>query len=162
MQRSRATVDVDDVAKNRSCKSRSAKRRRRDLKRRRRPKTAPRPRERSFVLASGRLGDHGPEDDDCPYCQAQRELGIVNGQQISQDTYAAYRARVDTLIAEGAPAGQSLPIEELQRSAMWIDARLEAEGRPHGLDAMHAMSDEEFGEHIGRVLELRAEYDALN
>lgn len=102
------------------------------------------------------------EDDDCPYCQAQRELGIVDGQPLSEQEYVAFRARVDELIAAGAPSGELMTVEELERYRVWIDARLEAEGRPHGLDAMHEMSDLEFTDHMGRVMELSEEFEALH
>lgn len=113
------------------------------------------------MFLTGSFDDHD-EDDDCPYCQAQREMGIVNGQRISQSEYAAFQARVDELVAEGAPAGESKTMEELERFRVWIDGRLAAEGRPTGLDAMHEMSDEEFVDHMGRVHELGEEFEALH
>ncbi len=113
------------------------------------------------MFVSGSFGGHGVEDDDCPYCQAQKELGIVDGQSLSEREYTAFRARVDELIAAGAPSGELMTVEELERYRVWIDARLEAEGRPHGLDAMHEMSDQEFTEHMGRVMELNEEFEAL-
>lgn len=113
------------------------------------------------MFVSGSFGGHGIEDDDCPYCQAQREMGIVDGQRLSDEEYVAFRDRVDELIADGAPSGELQTVEELERYRVWIDARLEAEGRPYGLDAMHEMSDEEFTEHMGRVMELSEEFRAL-
>lgn len=89
-------------------------------------------------------------------------MGIVDGQRLSEEQYVAFRARVDELIANGAPTGELKTVEELQRYRVWIDARLEAEGRPHGLDAMHEMSDDEFTEHMGRVMELSAAYETLH
>ena len=155
---------MNTVAKKRSSKHRSAKRRRRDSKRRRRsrPTRAPASPDSGIVFVSGSFGGHGIEDDDCPYCQVQREMGIVDGQQLSDEEYLAFRARVDELIAAGAPSGEVKTVEELERYRVWIDARLEAEGRPYGLDAMHQMSDEEFTEHMGRVMELSAEFETLH
>ena len=150
------------MAKKRSPNNRSAKRRRRDSKRRRRSRSPRPPRDPGIVFVSGTFGGHGAEDDDCPYCQAQREMGIVDGQRLSEEQYVAFRARVDELIANGAPTGELKTVEELERYRVWIDARLEAEGRPHGLDAMHEMSDDEFTEHMGRVMELSAEYETLH
>lgn len=55
----------------------------------------------------------GEAHDNCPCCRAMDELGIADGQPMSQEQYTAYRARVDEFIAaEGLPGGFRLSGED--------------------------------------------------
>lgn len=103
---------------------------------------------------------HG-HDDDCPWCRAQRELGIRDGTPLDEGTLAAFQARVQEIIqAEGMPEGAiTMNSDELRAQVDWVNARLAAEGRETDLDRV---PDSEFAEHMSRVSELMGEYEMRN
>ncbi len=112
------------------------------------------------MLQTVSLGADDHDHDNCPYCLAKRELGIVDGDPISSKQYQAYKARVDQLIAEGMPAGERMTGEEVMASYDWINARLRERGQY--VESLEQLSDERLAEHMERVLELSEEYERLN
>lgn len=154
------------MAKKHAAHRRSDKRRRRADKRRRKARSAgsSTPPGTGPVLQTTWFGERHADDDDCPWCRAQRELGLSDGVPLSPKQYQAYKKRVDEIIAtEGMPDGAvRYTGEQFERRNAWIDARLRERGKDYDLDTIQTLSDAELLEHMELFTELSDAYDNLN
>jgi hypothetical protein len=147
-------------------KKHSGERGSRRRKKRKGPRKTPqqaksRPEERVVLTTIATAPSYQDYDHDCPWCRAQRELGLRDGDSLTTTQYAAYQARVDEIIRdEGMPEGAVHRTgEQLRRRYQWISTRLQAEGRETDPERV---PDHEFPAFYERVQELTRMYDQLN